>query len=101
MTNITLGSTYLGQMLRRFDNNRVVASAAYNAGPFRVDGWLNYKQPLDVWIETIPYSETRNYVQNVLVYSVIYSHRLNYQQPMIYPHELRDFSVNQVSFRKE
>ena len=78
-TNIRLGTSYLGQMLRRFSGNRVLASAAYNAGPRRVERWLESQPPLplDAWIETIPLSETRQYVQNVLYFSVIYSHRLH------------------------
>ncbi|MBB5210579.1 transglycosylase SLT domain-containing protein [Microbulbifer hydrolyticus] len=77
-TNISLGAYYLNSLLNRFDNNRFLAAAAYNAGPTRVSHWLkdtNKKLPFDVWIETIPYSETRKYVQNVLSYSVIYAYR--------------------------
>ena len=95
--NIRLGTTYLGQMLRKFDNNRILASAAYNAGPGRVTRWLNPNVPFDVWIETIPFTETRNYVQNVLMFSSIYSRRMNEPQPMIYPHEQDYFSSQQVS----
>lgn len=97
LKSIKLGSTYLGQMLRRFNNNRILASAAYNAGPSRVEGWLNENQPLDVWIETIPFKETRNYVQNVLLFSVIYSHRIDHQQPLIYPNEWNDFGVTRIN----
>ncbi|WP_226647255.1 transglycosylase SLT domain-containing protein [Microbulbifer variabilis] len=77
-TNIALGSFYLSTLLNRFDNNRFLAAAAYNAGPTRVAKWLKetrQRLPHDVWIETIPYSETRNYVQNVLAYTVIYAYR--------------------------
>ncbi|WP_444921890.1 transglycosylase SLT domain-containing protein [Microbulbifer sp. CnH-101-G] len=77
-TNIALGSFYLSTLLNRFDNNRFLAAAAYNAGPTRVAKWLKETRqqlPHDVWIETIPYSETRNYVQNVLAYTVIYAYR--------------------------
>ncbi|WP_226661935.1 transglycosylase SLT domain-containing protein [Microbulbifer aggregans] len=77
-TNINLGAYYLNSLLSRFDNNRFLAAAAYNAGPGRVSGWLkdtDKKLPFDVWIETIPYRETRKYVQNVLSYSVIYAYR--------------------------
>lgn len=76
-TNIALGSAYLGEMYQRFGNNRVFATAAYNAGPHRVDRWLDArgKLPLDIWIETIPFDETRNYVQNVLAFGVIYDQR--------------------------
>lgn len=74
-TNIRLGSAYLSDMYQRFDQNRVFATAAYNAGPRRVDSWLSQRGdlPLDIWIETIPFDETRNYVQNVLSFSVIYA----------------------------
>lgn len=77
--NLLLGSTYFSQMLERFDGNRILATAAYNAGPHRVDRWLNpagEEVDYDIWIETIPFKETRGYVQNVLSYAVIYSHRL-------------------------
>jgi len=72
-TNISLGTAYLSEMMQRF-NNKAHASAAYNAGPHRADRWLKSrgKLPLDIWIETIPFDETRKYVQNVLTYSAIY-----------------------------
>lgn len=94
--NIQLGTNYLGQMLRRFDNNRILASAAYNAGPGRVNQWLDPNVPFDVWIEIIPFTETRNYVQNVLMFSSIYSRRMDERQPLIYPHERNYFSPQQV-----
>lgn len=78
--NIALGSRYLDHLLGVFDGNRILAAAAYNAGPSRVRKWLNKEKnaqlPYDVWIETIPYKETRGYVQNVLSFSVIYAYRL-------------------------
>ena len=95
--NIRLGTNYLGQMLRKFNDNRILASAAYNAGPGRVNKWLNPDVPFDVWIEIIPFTETRNYVQNVLMFSSIYSMRMNERQPLIYPHERTYFSPQQVS----
>ncbi len=78
-SNIRLGSTYFTQLLTRFNGNRILATAAYNAGPHRVNSWLQQQSqqvPFDIWIETIPFSETRKYVQRVLSYAVIYSHRL-------------------------
>ena len=90
--NIELGTAYLGRMFRRFSHNRILASAAYNAGPSRVDRWVDASLPVDVWIETIPFPETRNYVQNVLMFSTIYSRKLGQQSPMIYQHELLDFA---------
>ncbi|MEM1402481.1 MAG: transglycosylase SLT domain-containing protein [Pseudomonadota bacterium] len=74
--NIDLGSAYYRQLLDRFDGNRAVALAAYNAGPNRVKHWLGNELPLDAWIETIPYRETRDYVKAVLAYSVVFDHRL-------------------------
>jgi soluble lytic murein transglycosylase len=95
--NIQLGTNYLGQMLRRFQNNRILASAAYNAGPGRVDRWLNPDLPFDVWIEVIPFRETRNYVQNVLMFSNIYARRMNEPQPLIFAHERDYFSPQQIT----
>jgi soluble lytic murein transglycosylase len=75
--NIELGAAYLNQIYRRLQENPVLATAAYNAGPSRVMGWLP-DQPLatDVWIETVPFRETREYLKRVLAYTVIYNHRL-------------------------
>jgi soluble lytic murein transglycosylase len=87
--NIQLGSLYLRQMYDRYDHNRVLASAAYNAGPGRVDRWVSERapNPADVWIEGIPFRETRGYVQNVLAYALIYSQQLGLEQPFLYEHE--------------
>lgn len=88
-TNIKLGTAYLDQVMRQFSGNRILASAAYNAGPGRVRQWLRDSQhlPYDVWIETIPFDETRQYVQNVLTYSVIYGQKLETPAPLIEWHE--------------
>lgn len=77
--NMRLGSHYLSHLMQTFKGNRILAAAAYNAGPHRVNRWLSEagkEKPVDVWIETIPFKETRNYVQNVLCFSVIYAYRL-------------------------
>lgn len=90
--NIDLGSKYLNQLLDQFDGNRILATAAYNAGPHRVKKWLaNSDQQLsyDIWIETIPFKETRGYVQNVLAFSVIYGYRMGSVIPMITPDEAK------------
>lgn len=94
--NIQLGSQYLRNMLNRFDNNRILASAAYNAGPGRANRWLEHNVPFDIWIEIIPFTETRNYVQNVLMFSNIYSMRLGETRPLIYPHEQQYFPTRRI-----
>jgi soluble lytic murein transglycosylase len=65
-------------MLNRFSGNFALAAAAYNAGPHRVNRWLPDSQtlPADIWIEMIPFDETRNYVVAVLTNALIYQHRL-------------------------
>lgn len=81
--NLRLGSAFINDMLARFGGAMPLAAAAYNAGPGRVDQWLGtYGDPraadgphvLD-WIEQIPFSETRNYVQRVIENVVIYRAR--------------------------
>ena len=82
-TNIRFGSYYLRAMLNRLQGNAVLATAAYNAGPSRARRWLPEQIPLpaDIWIETIPFSETRKYVKRVLAYAAIYEWRLQRPQP--------------------
>ncbi len=77
--NIRLGSQYYHNMLERFGDNRILATASYNAGPHRVKRWLDKSRgnlPFDAWVEIIPFKETRHYVQSVLAFAVIYSHHL-------------------------
>ncbi|WP_189469814.1 transglycosylase SLT domain-containing protein [Litchfieldella qijiaojingensis] len=76
--NIRLGSTYIRDMLDRYRGNRLAATAAYNAGPGRVDRWLREaNQEFDLFVESIPYHETRNYVQAVMSYRVIFESLAN------------------------
>lgn len=77
-TNITIGSAYMKQMLAKFDGNMVLATASYNAGPHRVSKWLPKKgcEEPDIWIEQIPFNETRKYVRRVLYFATIYDWRL-------------------------
>jgi soluble lytic murein transglycosylase len=76
--NIRLGTSYLRQMMERFGDNPVLATAAYNAGPHRVGHWLpeSVSEPATIWLAGIPFSETRNYVQHVLAYAAIYDWRM-------------------------
>jgi soluble lytic murein transglycosylase len=76
--NVELGTQYMRYLMDKMDNNAILATASYNAGWRRVQQWLPEKgnMPLDLWIETIPYKETRNYVKAVLAYQQIYSQHL-------------------------
>jgi soluble lytic murein transglycosylase len=76
--NIRFGTHYLKTVMKRFDNNVALAAAAYNAGPGNVKRWLpkNSIMSADLWVETVPFKETRNYVQAVLAYSTVFDKSL-------------------------
>lgn len=75
--NIDFGTYYLNHLANQYEGNRVYATAAYNAGPNRVNRWIeNQDMAIDVWIENIPFEETRRYVKRVLAYQVIYGAKL-------------------------
>ncbi|MFS4438217.1 lytic transglycosylase domain-containing protein [Paracoccaceae bacterium GXU_MW_L88] len=87
--NMRLGSAYLGAQLSRFNNNLILAAAAYNAGPNVAKTWGKQmsmpngtNEEVADWIENIPYSETRNYVMRVLEASYVYAERLGKPRSM-------------------
>lgn len=86
-SNIRLGTAYLRKMLERFDDNQVLATAAYNAGPLNVEEWLPNDSEIDalVWIENIPYNETRKYVRRVLAADAIFYWRLTGNKKRLSP----------------
>jgi soluble lytic murein transglycosylase len=86
--NIQLGSAYLQQVRGTLNDHPVLATAAYNAGPTKVRNWIPEREqiPADLWIETIPYDETRDYVERVMAYTVIYDWQLTG-----HPMRLREF----------
>jgi len=73
-TNVTLGTHYMKMVLQSLDNHPVLASAAYNAGPGRARRW-RADGPLEgaIYAETIPCSETRDYVKKVMSNAVYYN----------------------------
>ncbi|KKO46013.1 murein transglycosylase [Arsukibacterium ikkense] len=87
VTNIDYGTDYLNYLKRRNDGNLLKATAAYNAGYSRVMQWIprDYALPADVWVETIPYRETREYVKAVMAYYQIYNIRMNVTQDVFKP----------------
>jgi soluble lytic murein transglycosylase len=71
--NIKLGMSYLAQMIGQLGRPEY-AAAGYNAGPGRATAWVAARGGLDMedWIESIPFSETRGYVQAILRYAANY-----------------------------
>ena len=94
--NVPIGSTYLKQMLKMFNDNKILATAAYNAGPHRVKNWKAKDKCIDpdIWIEKIPFNETRKYVRRVLFYASIYDWRL---QQEITPLQKRMAIINPIN----
>ena len=89
--NIQIGSHYLNELLGNYEDNRIFAFAAYNAGPNRVKRWRQRSdEQLDVFafIETIPFKETRGYVQNILMFQTYYRDRLGVSGDFLTPDEL-------------
>jgi soluble lytic murein transglycosylase len=72
--NTSLGAVRLRMLLDRFDGQIPVALAGYNAGPNAVMRWLPpQSMDADVWIENIPYNETREYVQRILWHTLLFT----------------------------
>ncbi|MFP4154226.1 MAG: transglycosylase SLT domain-containing protein [Halothiobacillaceae bacterium] len=77
-TNLSLGAYYLGYLSDLFGDHQVLATAAYNAGQGRVRQWLPARAlPADIWIETVPFTETRRYLRAVLSAMPIFAWRLD------------------------
>lgn len=81
--NMRLGRVYLSDLTKKYDGSYVLALAAYNAGPSRANAWIKLfgdprdpsVDPID-WVESIPFDETRNYVQRIIEGLVIYRQNL-------------------------
>jgi soluble lytic murein transglycosylase len=78
-TNILFGTTFLRELMDKFNNNPVLVSGAYNAGPGAVTRWLQSLPGQDaaIWIEALPFYETRDYIPRVLAFSTIYNYLMN------------------------
>ncbi|MBE0505325.1 MAG: lytic transglycosylase domain-containing protein [Marinospirillum sp.] len=80
--NLPVGVHYLSGLMRRYDNNPILAASAYNAGPSRANSWRNsLGQETDpLWVERITFAETRDYVKSLLAFSEVYAWRLQQEQ---------------------
>ncbi|MBK8197091.1 MAG: transglycosylase SLT domain-containing protein [Acidobacteria bacterium] len=84
--NLTLGGLHLDTLIKQFGGSYIMTAAAYNAGPSRPGQWVRdygdprtgQIDPID-WVEFIPFSETRNYVQRVMENIQVYRHRISGQ----------------------
>jgi len=94
-TNTRLGTYYLRRNLDGFGGHSLLSTAAYNAGASRVRSWLPDSGSMDpdIWIELIPFNETRNYVERVFAYQVFYAVRMGFRPralfTLLYPVTVR------------
>ncbi|MBQ4834581.1 transglycosylase SLT domain-containing protein [Pseudoalteromonas sp. MMG010] len=85
-TNIRLGTSYLQYLRKKNHGNEVLATASYNAGYHRVKRWLPEDAiPAELWVELIPYRETRDYVKNVFAYRQVYHTKLGREGNILAP----------------
>ncbi len=74
VTNLQLGAAYLSELRDKFGGNLLQALGSYNAGPGAVARWLpDRPMDADIWVENIPYNETRNYIQKILWHITVFS----------------------------
>lgn len=88
--NIMLGTTHLTELNAKYPNNRILIAAAYNAGASRVEQWLKRasgRLAFDEFIASIPFVETRGYVQNVLAYDYYYQILQGIKTPVMFTKE--------------
>lgn len=76
--NLPIGTAYLSDLLQDFNDNPVLVSGSYNAGPNAVKRWLATRPQGEaaIWVETLPYYETRDYIPRVLAFTTIYDWRM-------------------------
>ena len=85
-TNIRLGTSYLRYLKKKNHGNEILATASYNAGYHRIKRWVpDDAMPAELWIELIPYRETRDYVKNVFAYRQVYHTRMGREGNLLAP----------------
>lgn len=84
--NIHIGVAYLNTLHKQFKAHPLLMMAAYNAGPKQVRRWLknNESTETDIWIETLPWQETRDYLKNVISFYAVYQYRMQ-EKPNLTP----------------
>ncbi|WP_291320960.1 transglycosylase SLT domain-containing protein [Desulfonatronospira sp.] len=89
--SVRYGVFYLHMRLQELQQNPVLATAAYNAGAHRVNNWLpeDRAMPADIWVENIPFHETRDYIERINTYTTIYQIRLGLE-PTRLSHRMPD-----------
>lgn len=97
-TNVALGVAHLAELEERFDNDWRLVAAAYNAGINAVERWLNRDNvpadlPRDVWVETLPFYETRDYVPRVLAFATIYEWQMDRSPRVLSEHMVPDINT--------
>ena len=87
--NVRLASHHLAALMARYKGHRALVAAAYNAGEHRVKRWVRGAEgmPTDVWIERIPFRETRDYVKGVIAFNHIYDRLLGETPSVLAAHE--------------
>jgi len=98
-TNIALGAAHLGELQRRFDGDWTLVAAAYNAGIGNAERWRDERAGLarDIWVETLSFHETRDYIPRVLAFATIYEWKLG-EPPGAMAANLLDQPVPKRSF---
>jgi soluble lytic murein transglycosylase len=93
LLNIRLGTRYLGRLSARFEGHPALIASGYNAGPGRPAQWLerDTTEELDVFVEKIPYRETRRYTKSVITsylrYRFLYGNKESVQIPIDLPRQ--------------
>lgn len=98
--NLTLGIFYQRELFDRFDNHPMLALSSYNAGERKADDWLKgFPTSPDIWAETIPYRETRDYIRKILTNITIYDWLIN-KTPQRIAYWMPTFPVDGVSIKQ-
>ncbi len=77
--NISIGTAYLNQLAMQYHHHPILMMSAYNAGPKQTNYWVKNHVPkeMDIWIETLPWRETRNYLKNIVSFYAVYQYRMH------------------------